>query len=115
MIEKLEKSQAEERFTSIDSWVRGEELPLAVEESANFNAYIEKLKSQADEASAAVTGADLQNQKLRAELVYAAAVYRDTRYVLAGRGRMEELGINNMYREAYQVGKEAATLEHKNK
>lgn len=103
----LDKTAATSKMNDVDGYVKGKVFPLAVETSSSFTAYAAKLNEAKTTAAAALTDTTKQDPQLRAALVYAAAMHRDSMYALAGRRRVLTLGINNMYREAYQVGKTA--------
>lgn len=104
MIEQFLSAEATERLTDIDAWVQGAPQRYAVEYYSSFTAFVDHLKSLVTAANAAVqTDATRQDSIERAKLMYAAAIYRDCKYSLMHRGRLQELGINNMYREAYEV------------
>lgn len=106
MIEQFLPAQAAERLTDINAWVQAAPQRYAVEYYSSFAAFVDHLKSNVVSANAAVqTDATRQDSVERAKLMYAAAVYRDCKYSLMHRGRLQELGINNMFREAYEVGR----------
>ena len=112
MIEQFTPDQARERTNNINSWVQAAPQLYAAEYYGSFNEFIEKLSSNVTAANAAVQPEDeKQNLKLRAQLNYAAAIFRDCKYSLVSRGRLQELGIHNMYREAYEVARPAAYVE----
>lgn len=113
MIDELTEDKATTRLSDTDSWVTGKVTPRTVEEAPTFDAFIQELQSNLETAKGEVEAEEnKQNPAARARLAYAAAIYRDARYVLAGRGRMQELGIHNMFREAYEVGKAAVTVDY---
>ena len=106
MIEQFTLVKAEARTTQINGWVQNAPQLYAVEYYSSFDAFVEHLKSNVVSANAAVqTDTTRQDSIERAKLMYAAAVYRDCKYSLMHRGRLQELGINNMFREAYEVGR----------
>ena len=106
MIEQFLPAEATERLTSINAWVQAVPQRYAVEYYSSFDAFVDHLKSLVVAANAAVqTDATKQASIERAKLMYAAAIYRDCKYSLMHRGRIQELSINNMYREAYEVGR----------
>lgn len=106
MIEQFLPAEATERLNDINAWVQAAPQRYAVEYYASFDAFVDHLKSLVTTANAAVqTNTTRQASVQRAKLMYAAAIYRDCKYSLMHRGRMQELGINNMYREAYEVGR----------
>lgn len=112
MIEQFTLEQARERTNNINSWVQAAPQRYAAEYYGSFNEFIEKLSSNVTEANAAVQDDEnAQNIKLRAQLTYAAAIFRDCKYSLVNRGRLQELGIHNMYREAYEVARPVAYVE----
>ena len=105
MIEQFLPAEAEQRFTDINAWVQASPQRYAAEYYSSFTAFVDHLKSLVTTANAAVQAdATRQSRIERAKLMYAAAIYRDCKYSLMHRGRLQELGINNMYREAYEVG-----------
>lgn len=113
MIEQFTLDAAKERTNNINSWVQASPQRYAVEYYSSFDAFIEKLSSNVDQANSAVqSDANSQNIKLRAQLTYAAAIFRDCKYSLVSRGRLQELGIHNMYREAYEVARPAQYVEN---
>ena len=106
MIEQFLAGEASERLTNISGWVQGAPQIYAVEAYSSFDAFVDHLKGLVTTANEAVQAdAERQSSVARAKLMYAAAVYRDCKYSLMHRGRIQELGINNMYREAYEVGR----------
>jgi hypothetical protein len=106
MIEQFSPDAAEERLTEISAWVQAAPQIYAVESASSFDGFIEKLKGEVTSANEAVQADTAKQASIeRAKLMYAAAIYRDCKYSLIHRGRMQELGINNMYREAYEVGR----------
>lgn len=106
MIEQFLPSEATERLTDINAWVQAAPQRYAVEYYSSFDAFVNHLKSLVSAANAAVQSDTTRQSSIqRAKLMYAAAVYRDCKYSLMHRGRMQELGIHNMYREAYEVGR----------
>lgn len=106
MIEELSREQATERLTEINAWVQQKPQKYAVEYYASFEAFMDNLQSLLDAANAAAdTDTTRQNAVLRAKLNYIAAIYRDCKYSMVHRGRLQELGINNMFREAYELGR----------
>jgi hypothetical protein len=112
IIEQLLPAQAEERTKNINAYVQSVPQPYAVETKASFTAFVDYLKGNVTAANAALqTDEGLQTGSLRAKLAYAAAIYRDCRYSLMHRGRLQELGIHNMYREAYEVDRFATINE----
>ncbi len=102
---KLEAGLASENLNNIDAYVKGKVFPLPVETANSFEAYTNELKGQFTAANEALTDTTLQDAKLRAELVYTTAIYRDSLYYLAGRKRLLGLSVNNSYRETYQIAK----------
>lgn len=106
MIEQFLPAEAAERLTNINAWVQAAPQRYAVEYYSSFTDFVDHLKSLVTTANAAVqTDATRQDSIERAKLMYTAAIYRDCKYSLMHRGRLQELGINNMYREAYEVGR----------
>ena len=106
MIEQFTLVKAEARTTQINGWVQNAPQLYAVEYYSSFNAFIELLKGNVTTANAAVQAAAAKQDSVeRAKLMYTAAIYRDCKYSLMHRGRLQELGINNMFREAYEVGR----------
>ncbi len=106
MIEQFLPDKASERLTEISAWVQGAPQSYAVESAASFDGFVDQLKGFVAEANAAVQEDSTKQASIeRAKLMYAAAIYRDCKYSLIHRGRMQELGINNMYREAYEVAR----------
>ena len=106
MIEQFLPAEATERFTNINAWVQAVPQRYAVEYYSSFDAFVNHLKSLVVAANAAVqTDTTRQASIERAKLMYSAAIYRDCKYSLMHRGRIQELGINNMFREAYEVGR----------
>ena len=106
MIEQFLPEKATERLTAINAWVQAAPQRYAVEYYSSFAAFVNHLKSNVVTANAAVQAEDARQDSVeRAKLMYAAAAYRDCKYSLMHRGRLQELGINNMYREAYEVGR----------
>lgn len=106
MIEQFLPAEAAERLTDINAWVQAAPQRYAVEYYSSFTAFVEHLKGLVTAANAAVqTDATRQDSIERSKLMYAAAIYRDCKYSLMHRGRLQELGINNMFREAYEVGR----------
>lgn len=106
MIEQFTPVKAEARITQINGWVQNAPQLYAVEYYSSFNAFIEHLKGNVTTANAEVQAENTKQTSIeRAKLMYAAAVYRDCKYSLMHRGRLQELGINNMFREAYEVGR----------
>jgi len=106
MIEQFLPAEAAERTRAIDAWVQAAPQRYAAEYYSSFTAFVDHLKSLVTAANAAVqTNTTRQASIERAKLMYAAAIYRDCKYSLMHRGRLQELGINNMYREAYEVGR----------
>ena len=113
MIEQFLPAEASERFTDINAWVQAAPQRYAVEYYSSFDAFVNHLKSLVSAANGAVQSDTTRQASIqRAKLMYAAAIYRDCKYSLMHRGRMQELGIHNMYREAYEVGR-FATLSQK--
>ena len=105
MIEQFLPSEATGRITNISAWVQASPQSYAVEYYASFTTFVDHLKSLVMVANAAVQSDETRQSRIeRAKLMYAAAIYRDCKYSLMHRGRLQELGINNMYREAYEVG-----------
>lgn len=112
MIEQFQADQATERIGNINGWVQAVPQKYAAESYASFDAFVSQLQSNVAAANAAVQDpAAKQNPLLRAQLNYAAAIYRDCKYSLMHRGRLQELGIHNMFREAYEVGRFAKLSE----
>lgn len=107
IITELDKDQAIKRMNDIDGYIKGKVFPLAVEDASTFSTFINGLQSTTKAANAALTDATKQDPESRSKLTYAAAIQRDSMYALVGRGRMTELGLNNMFRESYQVAKAA--------
>jgi len=106
MIEQFLPEEASERLTDINAWVQAAPQRYAVEYYSSFDAFVSHLKSLVAAANATVQAdATRQASIERAKLMYATAIYRDCKYSLMHRGRLQELGINNMYREAYEVGR----------
>jgi hypothetical protein len=104
MIEQFLSAEAQERLIEINAWVQAAPQRYAVEYYASFTAFVNHLKSLVTTANAAVQAEDTRQASVeRAKLMYTAAIYRDCKYSLMHRGRLQELGINNMYREAYEV------------
>ncbi len=99
-------------FNKIDGFVSGNVLPLFTEEggAASLDAYIESLRVAVNAKDAEVAAAP-QDGKLRAELTYLCAIYRDTIYNLSSRSQLLEKGLNNSYCEAAQVGYDAVNAE----
>lgn len=105
MIEQFTLVKAEARITQINGWVQNTPQLYAAEYYSSFDAFVDHLKSNVVAANAAVQSDETRQSRIeRAKLMYAAAVYRDCKYSLMHRGRLQELGINNMFREAYDVG-----------
>lgn len=114
MIEQFLASEATERLTNINGWVQGAPQIYAVESSSSFDDFVDHLKGLVTSANEEVQADNAKQSSIaRAKLMYAAAVYRDCKYSLMHRGRMQELGINNMYREAYEVGRFAKLSQGK--
>lgn len=111
IIKTLEVSSSVQQMNNIDSFIQGKVFPLAVEEAASFGAYITDLSSTVITLDGQLTDEELQNAKIRAELAYASAIQRDTYYALSGRRALLQLGLHNMFREAYQTGKTAVDAE----
>lgn len=106
MIEQFLPEEATKRFTNINAWVQAVPQRYAVEYYSSFDAFVDHLKSLVVTANAAVQPLTARQDSVeRAKLMYAAAIYRDCKYALMHRGRLQELGINNMFREAYEVGR----------
>ncbi|MFN5249844.1 MAG: hypothetical protein ACK5DE_02255 [Bacteroidota bacterium] len=106
IIEQFTLVKAEARLAHINSWVQNAPQLYAVEYYSSFDAFVDHLKSNVTTANAAVQAEDAKQDSIeRAKLMYVAAIYRDCKYSLMHRGRLQELGINNMYREAYEVGR----------
>lgn len=106
MIEQFVPAEASERLIDINAWVQAAPQRYAVEYYASFTAFVDHLKSLVTTANVAVQAPATKQASIeRAKLMYAAAIYRDCKYSLMHRGRLQELGINNMYREAYEVGR----------
>jgi hypothetical protein len=106
MIEQLDSIEAKNRLVEVNAWVQQKPQKYAVEYYSSFEAFISALQAALTELKAAVdTTTGRQNEIARARLNYAAAIYRDCKYSLMHRGRLQELGINNMFREAYEVGR----------
>lgn len=108
IINSLSISEVNSKLKNLEAYVKGKVFPLPVEYGSSFTEYINGLKSDFTTASGAVTENTLSDPKLRAELVYATAIYRDSLYCLAGRKRLLALSVTNAFREGYQVGKTAA-------
>jgi hypothetical protein len=105
MIEQFLPGEATERFVAINAWVQAAPQRYAVEYYSSFDAFVSHLKGLVTTANAAVQADATKQARIeRARLMYAAAIYRDCKYSLMHRGRLQELGINNMYRETYEVG-----------
>jgi hypothetical protein len=105
MIEQFLPAEADQRFTDINAWVQTSPQRYAAEYYASFTDFVDHLKSLVTTANAAVQANETRQSRIeRAKLMYAAAIYRDCKYSLMHRGRLQELGINNMFREAYEVG-----------
>lgn len=112
MIEQFLPEQAEERTKNINAYVQSVPQPYAVETKSSFTAFTDYLKANVTTANAQLqTDQGLQTGRLRAKLAYAAAIYRDCKYSLMHRGRLQELGIHNMYRETYEVDRFATINE----
>lgn len=107
IIKELDKDTAIQRMSDIDSYIKGKVFALPVESAATFSAFINGLQATTKAANSALTGNTKQDPESRSKLTYAAAIQRDSMYALAGRGRLAELGLNNMLRESYQVAKAA--------
>lgn len=106
MIEQFLPEEATERLTDINAWVQAAPQRYAVEYYSSFTAFVDHLKGLVTAANADAQAPDTKQASIeRAKLMYAAAIYRDCKYSLMHRGRLQELGINNMYREAYEVGR----------
>jgi hypothetical protein len=113
MIEQFLPAEAEQRTKEINAWVQAAPQRYAVEYYSSFTAFVDHLKSLVTTANAAVQVETTKQASIeRAKLMYAAAIYRDCKYSLMHRGRLQELGINNMFREAYEVGN-SSTLSQK--
>jgi hypothetical protein len=118
MIEEFKSKQATERINAINGWVQTVPQRYAVEYYSSFVDFTDKLKRQAEIENSEVI---IQNAsksvnlvklaQARAKLTYAAALYRDCKYSLMHRGRLQELNIHNMYREAYEAGRAAKISE----
>jgi len=105
MIEQFLLAEAEQRVTDINAWVQASPQRYAAEYYSSFTDFVDHLKSLVTTANAAVQTDETRQDRIeRAKLMYAAAIYRDCKYSLMHRGRLQELGINNMFREAYEVG-----------
>jgi hypothetical protein len=105
MIEQFLPAEATQRLTDINGWVQSVPQRYAVEYYSSFDDFVDHLKSLVTAANAAVQADATKQARIeRAKLMYAAAIYRDCKYSLMHRGRLQELSINNMYREAYEVG-----------
>lgn len=113
MIEEFSAVAAKQRLNDVTAFVQGAIQPSVAEEEASLDAFVSKLSSAVDTANAAVAASaeTKQDKILRAQLTYAAALFRDCKYALMGRGRLQELGVHNMFREAYEVGRAAKTIE----
>jgi hypothetical protein len=111
IIKTLEVAASVQQMNNIDSFIKGKVFPLAVEEASSFSSYINDLASTVISLDGQLTGDALQNSKIRAELAYASAIQRDTYYALSGRKALLQLGLHNMFREAYQTGKTAVDAE----
>ena len=112
IVKELNTTEVVSTFNKIDGFVSGNVLPLPTEEdgSASLDAYVETLRAAVVSKNAEVAAAP-QDGKLRAELNYLAAVFRDTIYNLCGRGQVLERGLSNSYCEAAQVGYDAVNAE----
>ena len=118
MIEEFQSKQAIERITAINGWVQTAPQKYAVEYYSSFTDFTDRLKAVTEiENSEVIIQNSSENVNLvslalaRAKLNYAAAIYRDCKYSLMHRGRLQELSINNMYREAYELGRAAKIAE----
>ena len=113
LIEEFSAVAAKQRLNDVTAFVQGAAQPKATEDDGSLDAFITRLSTAVDSANAAVAASDItrQDKVLRAQLTYAAAIFRDCKYALMGRGRLQELGIHNMFREAYEVGRAAKTME----
>jgi len=105
VVYKLDKSDALATFGVMDAFIKGKVVPLPTEKASSLEAYISDLKSEFETSKAAASDTELQNPQNRAKMAYAAAIYRDSMYALANRKRILGLGLNNSYREVYQIGK----------
>jgi hypothetical protein len=112
MIEQFTPDAALTRLAEINAWVQAAPQKYAAEYYSSFNEFIDTLKANMISANGEVAGDALQDPLLRAKLNYVAAIYRDCRYSLMHRGRLQELGIHNMFRETYEVGRAAKTAEN---
>jgi hypothetical protein len=110
IVPDLSIDSSEITLGEIDSFVTGKVFALPTEVYTNatsLEGYMDKLREDVNTANAAVVPIK-QDGQARAELNYKAALYRDSFYALMGRGRLLELGLNNQYSEAYQVGHDAS-------
>lgn len=107
IITELDKDKAIQKMNDIDSYIKGKVFPLAVESASTFSSFIDALQATTKAANEALTDSTKHDPEARSKLTYAAAIQRDSMYALVGRGRLTELGLNNMFRESYQVAKAA--------
>lgn len=118
MIEEFKSSKASERISSINGWVQAAPQKYAAEYYSSFTDFVDSLKALVEAANAEVVSLSAASPvdrvallKARSALNYVAAIYRDCKYSMMHRGRLQELGIHNMYREAYEVGRFAKLSE----
>lgn len=115
MIENFTSLEGIQRITDINAWVQRAPQKLAVETYGSFAAFEAALLARVTAANGAASAEDArQDPFVRVQLTYAAALFRDSKYALMHRGRLQELGIHNMFREAYETGRAAAISEYQN-
>jgi hypothetical protein len=112
IVPELSTAEVVATFNDIDGFVSGNTLPLPTEDggSSSIASYLDSIKAKVNAKNAEVAAAP-QNGKLRAELTYLSAIYRDSIYNLLGRGQLLERSLNNEYYEAAQVGYDAVNAE----